>query len=397
MRRAAVLCSGAPALAPATRAALVLGAGGLLLVGARLLGGLGEVAATSDGYPWGASKALDVAWLTGIAGGALPLALVAHVASGGRRHPLVRSAVLVAAIAYVLATFSAVVDLGRWWTAWALLAAPWWNPGSVLLEVALCAAACCAALGLELLGGALERLRERGGRPGAVAARALAWHARGSPLLLAAAIVLPLVHQSSLGALFLVASTKLHPLWHTPSLPALFALSSLVMGCAAIIVADTLAHIAPGRERDARLLPTLSVLLAALASAFALLRAGEVAWAGELAAVRGPKGLLFLVELALVAYPALRLLAPSYRRNAGHLLWGSLLALAGGALYRLDVHLGAFDPGGGWSYFPSPGELLFSAGLVAVGVATYAVAGRRLPGPASATGDRSDPVRRRAA
>ncbi len=105
----------------------------------------------------------------------------------------------------------------------------------------------------------------------------------------------------------------------------------------------------------------------------------DVAWAGELGHVHGPKGLLFVFELALFLYPALRALQPSYRRNPGYVFWAALLTLAGGALYRFDTYLSAFDPGPGFHYFPSVGELLFSLGLAAIGAGIYVVAVKRLP------------------
>lgn len=187
------------------------------------------------------------------------------------------------------------------------------------------------------------------------------------------------MHQSSLGSLFLVASTKLHPLWHTPWLPALFLLSCLSMGAGAVIAVDTLTHLAWNRSRDVALASTLALLMAGFSLAFAALRALDVAWAGELATIHGPKGLLFVLEMALFLYPAIRVLGPSYRRNPGYVFWAALLTLAAGALYRFDTYLAAFDPGPGWSYFPSVGEILFSVGLAAVGVAIYTVAVKRLP------------------
>jgi Ni/Fe-hydrogenase subunit HybB-like protein len=349
------------------------------IVAVRLVAGLGAVSAMNDGYPWGVWKPLNVVAFTGVGAGALALALVAHVANRGRYHPLVRSAVLVGAITYTLAGISVVVDLGRWWTLWALFVPTLWNLDSVLLEVALCVVAYCAVLWVEVLPALLERWAAGEGRRAAAAARARPWIARGFPFVIAVAVVLPLMHQSSLGSLFLVAPTKLHPLWHTAWLPALFLLSCLVMGFAAVIVVDTLTHLAWRREREGDLLPTVAVLLSVVALAFVALRVADAAWAGELGAVRGPRGLLFVLELALFLYPALRVLQPSYRRNPGTVFWAAQLALCGGALYRFDTYLAAFDPGNGFSYFPSVAELLFSAGLGAIGIAIYAVVAKRLP------------------
>lgn len=46
---------------------------------------------------------------------------------------------------------------------------------------------------------------------------------------------------------------------------------------------------------------------------------------------------------------------------------------------RVGAGDAAFDPGRNFSYFPSPGELLFSLGLGAAGVLIYVAAVKRLP------------------
>jgi Ni/Fe-hydrogenase subunit HybB-like protein len=377
--------------------ALTLAALGLAFVAVRLFAGLGAVTAMNDGYPWGLWKPLNVVTFTGVGAGALGLALVVSVAGRGRYHPLVRSAVLTGAIAYTLAGFSVLVDLGRWWTVWALFVPAWWNLSSVLLEVALCVMAYCTVLWIELVPALLERCAA--GPDGALRrlARAILPRLdRAFPLVLAAAVVLPFMHQSSLGALFLAAPTKLHPLWYTGWLPALFLLSCLVMGFGAVIVVDTLTHLAFGRARDARLVSRLSLGMAVLALAFLALRVGDLAVAGALGEVHGWRGVLFLCEVGLLGYPALRLLAPGYRADPGRVFWAAQLALLGGALYRFDTYLGAFTPGAGWAYFPSVGELLFSLGLAGGGVALYLAIARALPilsGVGGAT--RTAPERRR--
>jgi Ni/Fe-hydrogenase subunit HybB-like protein len=379
MARSAPRPLGGRIVTPAIAAGLLLAAAAFAYVAVRLVTGLGPVTALNDGFAWGLWKPLNVVTFTGVGAGALALSLVAHVANRGRFHPLVRSAVLVGAIAYTLAGFSVLVDLGRWWNVWALFWPPLWNLDSVLLEVALCVMAYALVLWVEVVPAALERLAGAGGRGARLAAAVRPRLERAFPFVVALAVVLPCMHQSSLGSLFLVAETKLHPLWHTPWLPALFLLSCLSMGFGAVVVVDTVTALAYGCARDRRLDATLALAMAGFSLAFVALRVGEVALAGELARIEGPKGLLFLVELGLFAYPALRVLAPSYRGNPGTALWAALLAVAAGALYRFDTYLSAFEPSPGFRYFPSLGEVLFSAGLVATGVVLYVALVKALP------------------
>ncbi len=111
---------GGPIVTPAGTVVLALAAAMFAYVAVRVFTGLGPITALNDGYPWGLWKPLNVVTFTGIGAGALGLALVAYVANRGQYHPLVRSAVLVGAIAYTLAGFSVLVDLGRWWNVWEL-------------------------------------------------------------------------------------------------------------------------------------------------------------------------------------------------------------------------------------------------------------------------------------
>ena len=67
--------------------------------------------------------------------------------------------------------------------------------------------------------------------------------------------------------------------------------------------------------------------------------------------------------------PMLPLLIPSLNLS---------LAAAGG-LYRVDVYLTAFDPGNGWRYFPSVGEILITAGIMAVETMVYLFVVRKFP------------------
>jgi Ni/Fe-hydrogenase subunit HybB-like protein len=386
---------GGPILTRSSLVAIALAGLAMAFVAVRLFAGLGPVTALSDAYAWGIWKPLNVVTFTGVGAGALALALVTYVANRGRYHPLVRSAVLVGAITYTLAGFSVIVDLGRWWNVWALFVPPWWNLDSVLLEVALCVMAYCAVLWIEVFPAVLERWAGREGALSRAAALLRPWVRRGFPFVVSIAVVLPFMHQSSLGALFLVAPTKLHPLWHTAWLPALFLLSCLSMGAGAVIVVDTMTHLVWRRARDLSLDSALALVMAGFSLAFVALRLGDLLAAGELPWVHGPKGLLFLVEMGLFLYPAIRVLAPSYRRNPGWLFWAAQLTLAAGALYRFDTYLAAFDPGPGFTYFPSVGEILFSTGLAALGVAIYVVAVRRLPILSGVRQTAQAPARRR--
>jgi Ni/Fe-hydrogenase subunit HybB-like protein len=89
--------------------------------------------------------------------------------------------------------------------------------------------------------------------------------------------------------------------------------------------------------------------------------------------------LLFWAEVLLASFASLRLASRRVGEDPGALLRASALLAAGGALYRLDVYLVAFDPGNGWRYFPSVGEIAITLAIMAVETMVYVFAVRTFP------------------
>ena len=55
------------------------------------------------------------------------------------------------------------------------------------------------------------------------------------------------------------------------------------------------------------------------------------------------------------------------------------LILVAGTLYRFNAYLSAFNPGPGWSYFPSFPEVMITIGLIAFEVLIYILLVKRFP------------------
>lgn len=370
-------------MTPLYKLLLALGGLGILLIVWRYAVGLGAATNLSDGYPWGLWIAFDVVTGTAIACGGYAVALIAYVFNKGRYHPLVRPAVLTSALGYSVAALAILIDVGRPWHAWKVPTFFWqWNLNSALLEVGLCVSAYVLVLWIELSPAFLERWRA-GGREGLrrfaekVQPRldkALIW-------ILALGILLPTMHQSSLGTLMLLSGPRLHPLWSTPILPLLFLVSCLAMGYAIVVFESALASAFFRRRPDTGLLTRLERVAAWGALLFVVLRVGDVALRGRLglAFAGDSKAVLFWIENALVLAPFVLVFGRGRHYDAGRLFRGALLVIAGGALYRFDTYLVAFDPGPGWSYFPSVAETLITLGLVALEGVVYIALVTRFP------------------
>jgi Ni/Fe-hydrogenase subunit HybB-like protein len=356
--------------------------GGLLIL-YRLATGLGQVTAMNDGYPWGLWIAFDVVTGTALACGGYAVALLVYVLNKGQYHPMVRPAVLTSALGYTLAGMGVGLDVGRWWNVWRVPFFFWhWNLNSVLLEVALCIMSYMFVLWIELSPAFLETAQKVGTpKIRALAARLLPTVNKALLWIIALGILLPTMHQSSLGSLMLIAGPRLHPLWNTGWLPLLFLLSCIGMGYAAVVFEGAMSAWMFKREPEREMLAGLGKAIIPLIAAYLALRLIDLA-------VRGQIGALFafdlysvmaLLELALFAAAIVILASDARRRRLGTLFRAALLLMFAGSLYRFDTYLVAFRPGAQWSYFPSVTEMLVTVGLVSGEILVYIVIVKLFP------------------
>lgn len=360
---------GGPILTKPFRFLLGLFSIAAVLILYRLVTGLGRITAMNDGYPWGLWIAFDVVTGTALACGGYAVALLVYVLNKGKYHPLVRPAVLTSALGYTLAGVGVGLDVGRWWSVWRVPLFFWhWNLNSVLLEVALCIMSYMFVLWIELSPAFLERaeqtdipwLKRFAARTRPMVEKALLW-------IIALGILLPTMHQSSLGALMLIAGPRLHPLWNTGWLPLLFLMSCIAMGYAAVVFEATLSSWLFKREPERRMLADLSQAIVPLGTAYVGLRLLDIAGRGQLGALFAFDlySVMTLLELALVMVAVAFLLGDARRQRLGNLFRAAMLFMLAGSVYRFDTYLVAFRPGAHWSYFPSVGEILVTLGLVA--------------------------------
>lgn len=354
----------------------------LALIPIRFAIGLGPSSGVTDGYPWGLWKIVNVIVLTGVASGGYTVALIVYGFANRRHHVLARHAISTSAVGYTSGVIAlGVVDLGRPWNFWRLADPRTWNFHSVLLEVGLCVSAYIFFLWMEMAPPVFEALSKRQGMLARWARFARPWLDRFYPWIVAAAITLPTMHQSSLGSLFLLAGPRLHPLWQTSLLPLFFLISAWILGLSAVIIAVMLANIWWTRPLPARLVSQLSRWNAVLVLLFFILRVTDISIREHTAEMLAFDrfSISFLVELALMLPPALLLIYGRRKQPRGRIFRMALVTLTGAAFYRFDVCLGGFMPGAGWVYFPSAMEVLISAGLCALGVVAYIVIAKRLP------------------
>ena len=343
----------------------------LVVAVVRFTRGLGATTNLSDRFPWGLWIGFDILCGVGLAAGAFTIMAVVHLFNIRRFEPIVRPTVLTGFLGYLFVVFGLMFDLGQPWRIWH--AVVFWNPHSVMFEVAWCVMLYTTVLTLEFVPMVLERF-------GLERLRRILHHVN-TPLVVAG-VLLSTLHQSSLGSLYLIVPEKLHPLWYSPMLPVLFYVSAIGAGLGMIIVESYLSGRAFGRELEMDLLEPLGRAMVVALAVFGVLRLQSLAHAGALPLALQPtyEGRMFQLEFGMgVVLPIALLLWRRVRTSRTGLVTGATLAVLGFIMHRLDVSVTGLERASGARYVPTWMELVISVGLVAIGFAAFALAVRFLP------------------
>ena len=374
---------GGPVWTPVTKILLWIFLVGLGLTIWRFIVGLGPSTGMNDGYPWGIWIAFDVVTGTALGCGGYAMAMLVYIFNKGKYHPLVRPALLTSALGYSVASVGIIIDVGRPWYIWRIpISVGKWNLDSALLEVALCVMAYVAVLWIELSPAFLEKWKNSAhtgwasfcGTMYRFMDKALIW-------IIALGILLPTMHQSSLGSVIMLAGPRLHPLWHTPWLPFLFLVSCIGMGYAVVVMESALSSRVFKRQREDKMLASLSGVTSGVLFLYVAFRLVDllIRGRGGMLFSEGYLSVMFWIENALFLAPAILLAGSKGRARIGTMFRAATMIVLGGALYRFDAYLVAFDPGPGWSYFPSVPETLITLGLVALEVLVFIWLVKRFP------------------
>ncbi|MBE2889698.1 Ni/Fe-hydrogenase cytochrome b subunit [Geobacter anodireducens] len=372
---------------------------GLALIAYRFFAGVGAVTGLSDGYPWGIWIAYDVATGTAFACGGYALALLIYIMNRWKYHPLIRSAILTSVFGYCLAGFSVMVDLGRYWNAYGFFMPSRWQGNSVMFEVALCVMSYSTVLIIEFLPAVLYTLEHskwkwvresshwlyarlipdtEGFRNGLANVSKAAGHlqVRLDKVLIffiVLGITLPSMHQSSLGSMMIIAGEKLSPLWQTGFLPLLFLINCIFIGYSTVMFESILSSFGFKRAYEVHELSGIARIVPWVAGLWMAIRFGDLIWRNQIPTILtfDKNALFFLLEVLLIGGGAFMMLSRRNRLSPRLLFLSGAILMLGGGLYRFNVYLIGFNPGEGWSYFPSVAEFLITVGIIAIEILGY--------------------------
>ena len=380
-----------PFWTPGVLVLLVFMAAGAVAIAARFIGGIGYVTNLTNARPWGLWVGVDVATGVALAAGGFTTAALAHILGKHHYEPITRPALLTAVLGYTFVVLGLLVDIGRSWAIWKPMFN--WNTNSVLFEVAMCVMVYLHVLYIELFPIVSEQFKGRVNLPGLLAPLnglveiiftvgdaildKIMW------IFIILGVVLSCMHQSSLGSLMLVAPTKLHPLWYTPILPLLFLTSAIAVGYPMVVFETTIATSSFKLDSEMNILTPLTRITIFLLGIYLFLKLGDMV-------VRGTYVYLldgthqtnaFIVEMLFgVMIPWTMLLFERIRSSRRGVFTAASLIVGGVVLNRINVFIVGYKPPLSENgYFPAPGEILVTLGLIATLMFIYHVAVTWLP------------------
>jgi Ni/Fe-hydrogenase subunit HybB-like protein len=352
-----------------------------VLTAYRELAGLGPVSGMNDAYGWGIWKTFNVMVLTALGSGAFAVGIAAWVFRRKRLHALMRMALLTSFLAYACGLLLLGIDAGRPWNFYWMVF-PWkWNMHSPLAEVAICMSIyAMIPLAVENLPPLLERLWyfDSRLRPGVEKIeRGLHYF---FPWIIAAAYLLPGMHQSSLGALMLLAGERVHPLWQTPWLPLLYLGAATFMSFGCVAGTTMLCCLVWRRAMDMEVLDEAAEITWWLIAGWLGLRLIDIFFRGALGTAFhfDRFAAVFWIEIILISTGGWLLRRAVSDHRSRDMFLGYVLSSAGGMIYRFSPTTLAFRPNPESLYFPTMIEVLVSLGFISLGIAGFLVVVKRL-------------------
>ncbi|MDD4169304.1 MAG: Ni/Fe-hydrogenase cytochrome b subunit [Desulfotomaculaceae bacterium] len=342
-------------ITPFRKALLAMVGVAVLVVIYRLIMGLGPVTNLSDDWPWGLWIGFDLLCGIALAGGGFSTALIVHVLHKDKYLPIARAALLTSLIGYIIALISLLMDIGRWNNFWRPFF--YWGYHSVLFEVFRCISLYTTVQLLEFGDIFLEKVKilplKKILKPALV------------PLTILG-IVLPTLHQSSLGSLYLVTVDRLYPLWWSTLIPFFFVWSAFFLGPAMVTIEGTLASRAYNRKPELPIFQSLTKVTMWMLIVYLIIKIVDLNSRGVTSmAFNGSfESNMFLIEMiAFIIVPIIMYAIPSIRTKLWGVVTASALVVIGVIFNRMNVVFTGMAGSVGTSYFPSIWEWLLTIGM----------------------------------
>ena len=353
---------------PTTVVLLIIMALGGLAALYRVFFGLGASTHLNDTWPWGLWITFDVLGGVALAAGGFVIGGTVYILNWKKYEPIVRPAILNAFFGYALAATSITLDIGVPWRIWHPIVM--WQVNSIMFIVAIHVVLYTTTLATESSPLIFEKLNMR---------KAFNFVEKIMPAIALFGVLLSLLHQSSLGAVFLIAPAKVSPLWYSSTLPYMFLVSAVLLALSMVSFETILS------SRVFKHKPPMDILLGLARGSLVVSGLYLVVKLWDL--LKGPGiGLAFngsltsnmyLLEMIIgIILPFVLLLMPNVRTRLNGIFCVNILVIMGTVLNRLNVgiiSMAEYNSRIGRDYFPSWMEILVTMAMVAFAIIGFKI------------------------
>lgn len=358
---------------PTTLLLLLFMAAGLVVIIYRLMAGLGAVTNLNDRFPWGLWIGLDVLGGVAMAAGGFLVAGAVYILNMKKYKPIARAAILNAFFGYLLAAIAISLDIGVPYRIWHPIVM--WQIHSIMWVVAIHVVLYTSTLATESSPMFFEKLR-------------MEWAANVIHKILVPVVLfgvlLSLLHQSSLGAVYLIVPKKLSSFWYNSQLPTLFLASAIMMGLSMVSLETIISSKAFKHDINIGIISglargTLIATIIYLAMKLWFLAKGP----GISASFNGSmESNMYLLEMIIgVIIPLFLLLMKNARENIKSIFLINILVISGVLLNRLNVAIfGLYRDAsaGGASYFPTWMEFVVTLAFISFAIFGFKLSAKYL-------------------
>lgn len=349
----------------------IMAAGGLLLL-YRLVRGLGAVTNLNDRFPWGLWIGIDVLGGVAMAAGGFLIAGAVYILNWKKYKPIVRPAILNAFFGYALAATAIMFDIGLPWRIWHPIVM--WQIHSIMWVVAIHVVLYTTTLATESSPMLFEKLKLEGAKKAVQVIMV--------PIVLFG-VLLSILHQSSLGAVYLITPAKLSALWYNSQLPTMFLASAVMMGLSMVSLETIISSQAFNHKIDMGILSGLArgtLIAGVIYLVMKLIHLFNVgigmAFAGSM------ESNMYLLEMIVgVIAPIVMLIQKKVRENVNNILFVNILVIAGLLINRLNVSIfGVYrnQAATGMSYFPTWMEFVVTLAFISFSIVGFKVCAKYL-------------------
>jgi Ni/Fe-hydrogenase subunit HybB-like protein len=350
-------------MTPFTVVLLLIMAVGGLAAAYRLFFGLGASTHLNDTWPWGLWITFDVLGGVALAAGGFVIGGAVYILNWKKYRPIVRPAILNAFFGYALAAASITLDIGLPWRIYHPLIM--WQINSIMFIVAIHVVLYTTTLATESSPLIFEKLNMR---------KAFNFVEKIMPAIALFGVLLSLLHQSSLGAVFLIAPVKVSPLWYSSKLPYMFLVSAVLLALSMVSFETILSG------RVFRHEPPMDILLGMargsliVSGLYLVLKLWDlISGPGIGLAVNGSlTSNMYLLEMIVgIILPFILLLMNNVRTSLNGIFCVNMLVIMGTVLNRFNVgiiSMAEYNNMLGRDYFPSWMEITVTLAMVAFAI-----------------------------